>query len=231
MAADGGGELEPLSGSEKCSPPFVDEAPPPPPPPAGLLALPLADRFFPSNSGPFSIMPGMVEEGRGKGEGGRAEDPAELHGKGVTSEKITNGNSGRIRAVAYGSAFSFLNHFFTVANGNQIIQRLECSDAQYLLKKQMDKATELKPGQLNCKEPFNIQWCESISIIGLIWFLGPAETQLQFPHHEWGLCPQNRHTNTKSGHPKERFFGGYTPLMLPMYSHNCNGFLPIFDFF
>lgn len=62
--------LQPLSGSEKCSPPLVDEAPLPPPP-AGLLALPLADRFFPSNSGPFSIMPGMVEEGRGKGEGKR----------------------------------------------------------------------------------------------------------------------------------------------------------------
>lgn len=48
----------------------MDEAPLPPPP-AGLLALPLADRFFPSNSGPFSIMPGMVEQGRGKGEGKR----------------------------------------------------------------------------------------------------------------------------------------------------------------
>ena len=34
----------------------------------------------------------------------------------------------------------------------------------------MDRARELKPGQLNCKEPFNIQWCESISIIGLIWY-------------------------------------------------------------
>lgn len=52
--------LQPLSGSEKCSPPLAEE---PPPPPAGLLAPPLADRFFPSNSGPFSIMPGMVEEG------------------------------------------------------------------------------------------------------------------------------------------------------------------------
>lgn len=75
--------LQPLSGSEKCSPPLAEE----PPPPAGLLAPPLADRLFPSNSGPFSIMPGMVEEGerwrqgRGRrlaGAGGSAEEEEEV---------------------------------------------------------------------------------------------------------------------------------------------------------
>lgn len=43
--------LQPLSGSEKCSPPFVDEGAAAAAAAAGLLALPLADRFFPGNSG------------------------------------------------------------------------------------------------------------------------------------------------------------------------------------
>lgn len=91
--------LQPLSGSEKCSPPLAEE--PPPPPPAGLLAPPLADRFFPSNSGPFSIMPGMVEEGerwrqgRGLTADGRGRERGGGGGGGVNMEPPSAPRSGR----------------------------------------------------------------------------------------------------------------------------------------